>query len=186
MTTTERLLTAEEFFALQCPDDARHELVEGRVAVTPPPGARHSGTAGEVYAALRAFVQQHGQGRVLMECGFALWRDPDTVRAPDVAFVRGDRLEAGELPAGYIEGAPDLAVEVVSPNDTATEIQRKVTEYLRAGSQRVWVVWPEERSVTVHRPDGSAHTYGAQEQLSSDDASFAAEGFGLPVADIFG
>lgn len=107
-----------------------------------------------------------------------------TTPIPCGRLTSRDRPRGTRLPSGYIEGAPDLA-EVVSPSDNAADAQHKVGECLHAGAQRAWVVWPAERAVTVHRPGGSAQTYGADARLSSDDAGVAVEGFVLPVGDIF-
>ena len=85
----------------------------------------------------------------------------------------------------YIAGAPTLAVEVVSPNDRDVDVAEKVAEYLAAGGERVWVVRPKQHTVTVHRPNGDAHTYGVADALGSDDAGFSVAGFSVSVADLF-
>ena len=103
---------------------------------------------------LNTHVRAHQIGRVFAaETGFILRRDPDTVRAPDASFVAEDRLLDGELPIGYLELAPDLAVEVTSPSDRPREIQEKVADWLRAGTRLVWVIYPATRSATVHVSD---------------------------------
>ena len=122
-----------------------------------PAGGRRGRVAHRVGLVIGNHVLDRGLGRVFAaETGFLLRRDPDTVRAPDVAFVSGERLGTGEIPAGFLEMAPDLAVEVVSPGDSATAVQAKVDDWLAAGTRLVWVVDPGARSVTVHRPAGAA------------------------------
>ena len=96
----------------------------------------------------------HRVGKVFAAgAGFILRRNPDTVRAPDASFVTGDRLPEGDLPLGYLELAPDLAVEVASPSDSARDIQEKVADWLRAGTRLVWVIYPATRSATIHVSD---------------------------------
>ena len=148
-----------------------------------PPGGVHGGIAIRIGAALETFVRQHNLGRVVVESGFLLGSQPDTVRGPDVAFIARERIPAEGLPRAFFEGAPDLAVEIVSPTDNATELEIKVHDYLRNGAQRVWVVYPDSRRVAVHRPDGTARWY-------SEDAAIEDEellpGFSLPLREIFG
>ncbi|MCC7365773.1 MAG: Uma2 family endonuclease [Dehalococcoidia bacterium] len=181
-TAKEQLLTAEEFAQLpDDPPDWRMELACGRVEMTPPPGGRHRGVTITLGAALDAFVARENLGRVVSNTGFVLHRGPDIVRAPDVAVVTG----GSELPSGYVEGAPALAVEVVSPSDGPARLLPKVAEYLAAGCQRVWLVYPAQRRVVVHYEDGRTDTLEAGSTLTSDHAGFAAGGFELPVARLF-
>jgi|CXWL01.1.fsa_nt_gi Uma2 family endonuclease len=141
------LVTADELLMM---GGGRCELVQGEVVSMSPPGFSHGLVASEVAYHLQQFVRQHRLGRVpAAETGFLLARNPDTVRAPDVAFVRTERLVATE---GYFPGAPDLAVEVVSPGDRFSEVLSKVDEWLRAGAREVWVVDGPRRVVHVHRP----------------------------------
>lgn len=116
------------------------------------------------------------------ETGFLLRRDPDTVRAPDIAFVRADRLPAGPRPEAYFPGAPDLAVEVISPGDRLTDVEEKVDEYLAAGSREVWVVNPARRTVTVHRPGQNPVVLREAETVTGGDVL---PGFECPLAEIF-
>jgi Uma2 family endonuclease len=177
------LLTAGEFFRLYSSKEGHYELVKGKVIEMPPPGWVHGGIAVNIASELRAFVRQHNLGRVVVESGCWLERQPDTVRGPDVAFIARERMPAEGLPRGFFEGAPDLAVEIVSPTDNATELEIKVHDYLRNGAQRVWVVYPDSRRVAVHHPDGTARWY-------SEDAAIEDEellpGFSLPLREIFG
>jgi Uma2 family endonuclease len=183
---SEELLTADEFFVLPSPKEGgKMELVRGKVVTMPPVGEDHGGLAFDVGAPLRAFAREHQLGRVLAETGFLLARNPDLVRAPDVAFIAGDRLAPDRDRSRYIDAAPTLAVEIVSLWDLDTEVAGKVAEYLAAGTERVWVVRPRPRTVTVHRPGVDAHAYGPGDTLTSDEAGFAVPGFSLALSDLF-
>jgi Uma2 family endonuclease len=181
MATT-KPVTAEQLLRMSRDGRHRYELVRGEVVTMPPVGLEHGDRSSGIAWLLRSFVREHGGGLVVVEVGFVLARDPDVVRAPDVAFIADARLPPPDQRSGFFEGAPDLAVEVVSPGDTATEVLEKVQEYLAAGSRLVWVVDPRTRSVTVYRPDGTAH-------LLQEAVTLAGEavlpGFALPVRDIF-
>lgn len=184
--TAVQLLTAEDFYALpNAPHGGKMELIRGRTVTHMPVGGPHSEWAILVATELQHFVRQHKLGAVGAECGFVLSRNPDTVRAPDVHFVRASRLANGRMPRGFFEGPPDLAVEVVSPDDRDNELAEKLSQYLRAGAQRAWVVRPELQTVTVHYPDGNAHTFEAGAFLTSHDAGFEVDGFALDVASLF-
>jgi Uma2 family endonuclease len=111
--------------------------------------------------------------------------DPDHILAPDVSFVSEARAGQETIRHGAVEQPPDLAVEVTSPNDTDARVQEKVDDYLAAEVQRVWVVRPALRSVTVHRPNGDAHTFREGSALTSDDAGFAMAGFELELRRLF-
>jgi Uma2 family endonuclease len=149
-------MTAEEL--LRLPDDhLRHELIRGVLTTMPPPGFEHGAIVMELGASLHGFVRQHDLGQVLAaETGFHIEFDPDTVRAPDVSFVRKARLGEGRLPRGYWRGAPDLAAEVLSPDDRPGRVQAKVRAWLEAGTEVVWVVDPRARTVAVHTRSGVA------------------------------
>jgi Uma2 family endonuclease len=114
--------------------------------------------------------------------GFVLRRDPDTVRAADIAFVRRERLPAGDLPRGFFEGAPDLVVEILSPSDRYTDILRKVSEWLEAGAAMVWVVDPEHHGVMVFRSDGTLRLLGESDSLEGEEVL---PGFRYPVGELF-
>jgi Uma2 family endonuclease len=187
MTTAQQLITAEEFAQLpESPGGEQMELVRGLVVMAPPADIDHGERAFEIGVALREFVRRHKLGRITGEGGYLLVEDPDVVRAPDTAWLSGERRER-ESPrtSGYFKGAPNLAVEVVSTHDREIDIDEKVSDYLAAGTDRVWVVRPKHRTVTVHRPGGDSHRYTAQDTLTSDDAGFPVTGFELPVAAIF-
>ena len=183
MTTETRLLTVDEFAALPEPEDgSRQELLVGEVCTMPPAAGMHGRIAGRLSLALGTFVAAHDIGDLYVASGFVLERAPDTTLAPDVAIALRERELRGEP---YPEGGPDLAVEVVSPSERAGRLNRKVQAYFAAGCRRVWLVYPEQRSVTVHRPHGHAHTHDALATLTSDDAGFPLEGFRLQVESLF-
>ena len=148
-----------------------------------PAGGRHGQVAHKAGLVIGNHVLAPNLGRVFAaETGFLLQRGPDTVRAPDVAFVAGDRLGAADVPAGFLEMAPDLAVEVVSPSDSAAAVQAKVDDWLRAGTRLVWVMYPETRSVTAHRPARPATV--VPEPGALDGAPVFSD-FKIPVRDLF-
>jgi Uma2 family endonuclease len=147
-----------------------------------PPGAQHGQFQSGLLVALTTYVRRDRLGLVLAEVGFTLSRGPDTVRAPDVAFVRRSRIPADGVPVGYWEGGPDLAVEVISPSESAEDVREKIGEYLAAGTSLVWIIYPRRRSVEVWRADGSRVDLPATATLSGEDV---APGFELPVAEIF-
>jgi Uma2 family endonuclease len=176
------LLTAEEFFRLYSHKEGHYELVKGEVVEMAPPGGVHGGITSNIGYFFQAYNRQHHLGRVVVEAGFRLESQPDTVRGPDVAFILNERVPPGGLPRAFFVGAPDLAVEVVSPSDTAAELERKVHEYLNSGAQRVWVVYPDTRRVAVHQPDGMARWYSEEETLEDPELL---PGLSLPIREIF-
>lgn len=186
MTTAEKLITAEEFALLPDPPGGEQmELVRGRVKLAPPANTEHGEQSFLIGVELHSFVRQHKLGRVTGEGGYRLATDPDIVRAPDAAFVSVERVPE-RLPKGlYFDGAPNLAVEVVSPTDKDADIAEKVLDYLACGTERVWVVRPGLRTVTVHRPGGTHTPYTDADTLTSDDAGFSVSGFTLPIAQLF-
>ena len=147
-----------------------------------PSGSLHGAVVIRISGPLWNHVEQHCLGMVFgAETGFHIGRDPDTVRAPDVAFVRAERL-AGGLPRGFFPGAPDLAVEVLSPEDRPGKVLAKTGDWLQAGCRMVWVVDPERRTVTVYRSASDVRVLGVGEEVSGDDVL---PGFSLPVGEIF-
>ena len=149
-----KLLTAEDLYDL--PDDGRHryELVRGVLVVSEPPGFTHGDLSVQIASLLRAYVQPRKLGKVVGEVGYVLERGPDTVRGPDVSFVRRERVPTGPAADKFVEGAPDLVVEIRSPSDRPGEIADKVAGYLARGASFVWGVDPRRRVVMVHTPDG--------------------------------
>jgi Uma2 family endonuclease len=181
MAVERRPVTAEELWTL--PDDGtRYELVDGELRTMSPAGLEHGGYEHALGYRLGQWLEEHPIGELAVgEVGFRLRRDPDTVRAADVAFVRSERLAGGLLPKGYFEGAPDLAVEIVSPGDTASEVEEKVRAWLDGGAGAVWVVYPSAPSLTAFRSDGSAHHHGPQDAVDGGDVL---PGFGMRLADL--
>ena len=180
--TAPKLLTAEEFALLPDPEDgSRMELVKGVICMAPPPGFEHGDSADAIIASLRVIVRENHLGRTASNVGFIVARNPDIVRAPDASFVAG----LTHTISCFYEGAPTLAVEVLSPSESEVDVHHKVGEYLDAGAARVWVVRPANRTVTVYRHGGDVQMYREHETLSSDDAAFDAPGFSLSVAEIF-
>jgi Uma2 family endonuclease len=180
MATIETITTADQL--LTTPGLGRCELVRGELMVMSPAGFEHGQIIGEMTAALVAFVKQHQLGMVMgAETGFQIGHNPDTVRAPDVAFVRSDRVPPAPV-RGFFQGPPDLAVEVVSPGDRVGEVAAKVQQWLDAGCSLVWVVDPQVRTVAVYRSRGSTGVVGAAGELSGEDVL---PGFRLALADLF-
>ena len=119
---------------------------------------------------------------MLVETGYILAANPDTVRGPDISFLAIAKIPNTGLPAGYIQGAPDLAVEIVSPGDAASEIQNKVQDYLAYGVQLVWIVYPQQHLVIVYYPDGTSRTLRDTDMLMGEPVI---PGFACLVGDIF-
>lgn len=180
------LLTAEEFCGLPDPiEGGKMELVRGEVVTHMPVGGTQFRVTGRIIKFLVQFAELHALGEAGPELGVVLKRDPDIVLAPDVAFIRQTKLPGGVLPEGFIEGAPTLAVEVISPNDRENEVSENVDLYLAFGTDRVWVVRPRLKTVTVHHPDRTSHTLHVGEWLTSADAGFGVDGFELSLDELF-
>jgi len=164
-----RDVTADTLFEM--PDDGlRRELVRGEVRTMTPTGGLHGVIVARITVALGQYVEARHLGCVLgAETGFKLATAPDTVRAPDVAFVRRERIPADGPPEKFWPGAPDLAVEVLSPDDRIHEVDDKVDDWLRSGTREVWIVNPRRRSMTVHRLDQPSLTLRETDQLDGGD-----------------
>ena len=148
MTTISQHVTAEQLLEMNL--DQPCELIAGEIVMMTPAGFQHGEIALNIGCLLKLHANKNRLGKVVSaEAGFVISRDPDTVRAPDVAFVRQERQPKSA--AGFFPGAPDLAVEVVSPTDRPKDIDDKARAWLAAGTPMVWVVWPNTRSVIVHR-----------------------------------
>lgn len=182
MRATRRMMTAEELERLPSGGD-RHELVNGELITMTPSGFDHGAIVVNLTVPLGSHVKSTNLGIVVgAETGFKLGSQPDTVRAPDVGFIRRDRLAAVGRPTTFWAGPPDLAVEVLSPSDTVFEIDEKVAAWLAAGTAAVWVVNPKDRTITVHRAGTPSRVLTEQETLGGDDV---VSGFAMPVADAF-
>ncbi|HSF33712.1 MAG TPA: Uma2 family endonuclease [Candidatus Tectomicrobia bacterium] len=183
MGTIPTLATADELFML--PDDGfRYELVRGEIRRTPPAGSEHGAVAVNIAVVIALFVKAHSLGVVFgAETGFKIASDPDTVRAPDLAFIRRERIPEAGLPRGFWPGAPDIAVEVISSGDTYTEVEEKVNDWLDAGTRMVLVLNPRTRTVTVY----TSHS-GVARLTEADilDGGEVLPGFTCRVAELFG
>jgi Uma2 family endonuclease len=173
-------MTWEVFERLPDGDGLHREILEGELQTLPPAKSKHSKIASKLFEALLA-LQQRGLGRVYLEAGYKLSQDPATWIQPNASFLKLERVRATP-DDGYFIGAPELAIEIVSPSETATMLQRKVDLMLGSGAQAVWVIYPDSETVIVHLPNGTSTTHGVSETLT---ASFLAEGWTLQVAAIF-
>lgn len=175
-----RSVSAEELLAMG--DIGRCELVQGEIIRMAPAGAEHGGIALEVAYRVKLHVDAKGLGKVYAaETGFIISRNPDTVRAPDVAFVGKSRVPA-QPRRGFFEGPPDLAVEVVSPDDRLTEVRAKVDQWLGAGTVSVWVVDPPSRTIEVYRAANEVRLYRVNDEIHDEPTL---PGFALKVHEIF-
>ncbi len=180
MAETTRLVTAADLERFPH-DDRRYELVEGRVVRMTPVGYTHSRVVARLLSMLERHVREAHLGVAATELGFKLRSNPDTVRAPDVAFIRRERIPPAD-PKGFWHGPPDVAAEVLSPDETAPEIRSKVAEYLGAGVRLVLVVDPKDRTVTTYRSLTAAVTVQLGERIDLDEVI---PGFRCDVRDIF-
>jgi Uma2 family endonuclease len=177
----QKLMTAEEFWLL--PENHRKlALVRGEVVESMPPGGKPGVVALNLAMQLKNWADAGNGGCIGVESGFRLDLDPDTVRAPDVYYVRPGSMPASGIPERFWDQAPDLAVEVVSPSETADELREKVRDYLQAGTAQVWVVYPRRREVMVHTPDGVARTFDESAALEAPELL---PGFRCTVAALF-
>ena len=182
MIITQPRMTADDL--LNMPDDGfRYELVRGELRKMAPAGYRHGRIAIKLSTRLDQHVTHHRLGVVCAaETGFKLATDPDVVRAPDVAFIRQERVDQVGDVDGYWPGAPDLTVEVESPGDTYTDVQEKVFDWLEAGARMVVVVMPRRRTVTVYRSLTDIVMLTENDSLDGGDV---VPGWNVPVRDIF-
>ncbi len=163
--------------------EVRYELVAGELRTMTPTGGAHGVVTGNLFGALFQHVQAAALGRLFTEAtGFQLRRDPDTVRCPDVAFVRADRLPSEGLGPTFLDLAPDLTVEVMSPSDTVSAVGEKIEEYLAAGVRAIWIVDPANRTVTVHEAGQAVRILREGDVL---DGGEVVPGFQSPVAGVF-
>jgi Uma2 family endonuclease len=173
-------MTAEALLRLNLPNK-RTELVRGVLVVREPAGYQHGDVAARLLVAIANHVNANRLGRVFAaETGFTLARNPDTVRAPDVAFISAARLPEPP-PRGFAELAPDLAVEVLSPEDRPGEVLAKVGNWLTAGARLVWVVDPVRVLARVYRADGSESILDETDTLRGEDVL---PGFEYPLSAI--
>jgi Uma2 family endonuclease len=182
MTTTLQRSTASELYAM--PDDGfRYELVKGELRRMSPAGWEHGVIVVNVTLLLGQHVKTNNLGACSgAETGFKIASDPDTVRAPDLAFVSRKRIPEGDATKKFWPGAPDLAVEVVSPGDTYSEVNEKVEDWLGAGASAVWIIDPRRRTVLVYRSMTDVTQLLEVDELDGGDV---VPGFRCKVSEIF-
>ena len=183
-TETRQLMTADDVLELGGKTGAQYEVVEGEPREMPPTGGEQGGIEIEAGFLLRQYVTDHPIGRVFAgEVLCRLKRNPDTARAADVGFIRNERLPEGRLPVGPIEGAPDLVVGIVSPNDTADEVQEKISQWVEAGAAVVWSLYPRRRGVVIWRATGASPELRGDAEV---DAEPVLPGFRCKARELFG
>lgn len=180
---TTALVTAEDFFDLPAPTDgSKQELVRGEVVTKPSPGIRHGEVQLQVGYLIKSFLKTNPIGRAMTESGAVTERDPDTVRGPDLSFYSAGRLPLGQVVVTYHTEVPDLCVEVVSPSNSLRKLKDKAKEYLFAGVRMVWIVDPDERSVTIITEPIESRTLETGATLVGGDVL---PGFTCKVAELF-
>ena len=178
--TVNTLLSGEELW--DHPQRDRYELVRGELHEVTPPGGEHGEVACNAAYLVKHHVKKNKLGKVLVESGFYIERNPDTVRGPDVAFYSLATLPASGLPKTFVTFSPDLAIEIVSPNDSSEDVEEKVQEYLKAGVKRVWAVHPRTRSVYVYGPGATVRILHENDDLTGEDVL---PGFQCKVHELF-
>ena len=181
LTTTTTLYTPEDLLTL--PDYGRFELLDGHL-VERKMGAQSSYAATNALVLIGYFVRSNNLGLVFQaDCGYQIFaEDPGRVRFADVSFIRSGRLPEDRPPLGHCHVAPELVIEAVSPHDTASELEAKIAQWLSAGVQLVWVLYPETHRIHVHRPDGTVTALPSDAQLSGEDS---VPGSQCQVAEVF-
>lgn len=176
-----KTLTADELLGM-ADDGFLYELLEGELSRMSPAGSEHGAIGMNFVTGLGPHVKAHDLGVVFgPDTGFRIASEPDTVRSPDVSFVRRERIPQDGIPEGYWPGAPDLAVEIISPSDTYGDVEQKVTEWLEAGARKVVVITPRTRTVTVHSSRSELLRLRESDVLDLGDV---VPGFSCTVADI--
>jgi Uma2 family endonuclease len=180
-TVAKKLITVEEFGRLPDPaDGSQQELVRGEIVTMPSPRGRHGFCCVKVVRHVGNFVDDHNLGTVVCnDTGFILERDPDTVRGPDISFWSRERLPS--LPEEYIEIPPDLAIEVISPSDVFSQVQRRVRDFLASGVRIVWLIDPQNRTASIHRNGKPAQELNESDTLTGEDVL---PGFACKVAEL--
>jgi Uma2 family endonuclease len=182
MSTSAALMTAEELLRLPR-GQFRYELINGELKKMSPTGHEHGRITINLTLPLAQYVKANRLGAIYAaETGFRLASNPDTVLAPDIAFICQQRVDSVGATKGFWPGAPDLAVEVLSPDDRAAQVTKKVSDWLTGGARQVWVVSPELRSISVYRSETDVTTLSEKDILKAEDLL---PGFGLAVGEIF-
>ena len=182
MTTAKKLLTADDLLAM--PDDGmRRELIRGELFEMPPAGDDHGFVGEEISWRMGTHIRQRRLGRGRMaETGFWIERQPDTVRAPDYAYISYERMSQRPQGRGFAEVIPDLVVEVVSHNDSPRYVAEKIRMWLDAGVRLALAVYPSTQEIVANHDDGTVHVFGIDDTLTCEPVL---PGFSCPVADIF-
>lgn len=181
--STATLFTADELLALPTGMGKRYELISGELREMSPSGWPHGKVVGKLHNRLGHFIEQHDLGIVFgAETGFRLTTNPDTVRAPDFAFISKEHVPSTLPQEAYWPGAPDLAVEVISPNDRTGEVNEKIEAWLAAGSAAVWVINPQLETVTIYRSRTDVEIKTVDETL---EGGSVVPGFSCAVKELF-
>jgi Uma2 family endonuclease len=181
-TTSTALMTAEEL--MQLPDDGfRYELVNGELEKMPPPEHPHGPIAFRIGLYVGQFISDHALGEALGEMGFKLTSNPDTVLAPDFAFVTQERFREGKDTEGYWPGPPELAVEVLSPSDRAGKVKEKISRWFSFGTRQVWIADPKHGTITIYRSPSDIIVFSGSDFLEAQDLL---PGFRISLDRIFG
>ena len=178
-TVTSPPITQEDFARLPR-DGFRHEVNAGELITLPTPKSRHSLIALFVLEELQGYLKQNSIGRALPEAGYVFSEEPLTIRQPDVSVLSKDRIRETD-PDSYFKGAPDLAVEIVSPSNSAEDLEIKVKQYLQAGAKQVWVLYPKTQNIHVFSANVTT-VLGRTQLLTGADLL---PGFSVKVADLF-
>jgi Uma2 family endonuclease len=182
MSATTQTMTADELSTM-LDDGFRYDLVKGELRKMSPAGSEHGAIIVRLTVALGQYVEEHNLGEVFgAETGFKLASNPDTVLGPDLAFVGNEKIPPTGIPVSFWPGAPDLAVEVISPGNTHREIEEKIKEYLAAGVGAVWIISPKQRTLTVHRASAEPVTLTENDTL---DGGSVVMGFQYKIARLF-
>jgi Uma2 family endonuclease len=183
MVETKRAMTAEQLARLPSGRGERYELIHGELRTMTAAGFLHGQVVSEAHGIIWSFIKPRKLGGLVgAETGFKLERHPDHVRAPDIGFVARERLPALRQRSGFLELAPDFAVEVVSPNDTWSELREKVADWLAHGTKVVWVLDPPTRTAEIWRTDGRIDRRAGDDEM---DAEPVLPGFRCRVSELF-
>lgn len=163
--------------------DGRCELVAGELRMMSPSGWRHGDIVGRLHVLLGRYIVDRGLGMIFgAETGFLLSRDPDTVRAPDLAFIAKENIPSSGLDGAFWPEAPDLVIVVLSPGDKKRDVEEKTEAWITGGADEVWILDPQARSVGIHHSSGEVQVKSGADYL---EGSGALKGFRCVVADIF-
>jgi len=176
-------VTVEEYELLPDPTDGtRLELLKGEIVAVSRPNWEHGEIAGNVYSIIKGYLRKKQVGRVSVESGVITERAPDTLRGPDVSFMSKERMPLDERMNHYASVTPDLCVEVLSPSNTRAELNEKMAEYFSTGARMIWLIDPDERSVTIYEQPDEGRVYKGRSVISGGSVL---PGFTCTVAELF-